>query len=182
MLLQYYIRRESYSRLFPPHCPAISCHLPENSIFDHLPPFAPAYGRPPYFTSTFIDKNVNTVCCYYDIYGKKSIPGCFHPMSRHFPLSAWKFNFWPFFPHLRLLMGNPLTLPPLLLTKKKKNQTQQQQQKKIKSNKPLRKKAFAHTWLLLRCWADDSLSMTVLTEEGAGESGGPWLWPYCIVP
>ena len=36
--------RESYFRLFPPHCPAISRHLPENSIFCQLPPFAPLFG------------------------------------------------------------------------------------------------------------------------------------------
>ena len=56
MLLQYYIWRESYSRLFPPPCPAISCHLPENSIFGHLPPFTHPHWLPHVIFSLFSDR------------------------------------------------------------------------------------------------------------------------------
>ena len=117
MLLQYHIRRESYSRLFLPHCPAISCHLPENSIFGHLPPFAPANGQPLYPTSTFIDKNVITECYCNNIYKEKAIPGCFHPIALPSSAICLKIQFLAIYPHLRLLMGDPLTPPPLLLTK-----------------------------------------------------------------
>ena len=117
MLLQYYIWRKNYSRLFLPHYPAISCHLPENSIFGHLPPFASAFGQPLDPTYTFIDKNVITGCYCNNIYREKAIPGCFHPIVSPSPAICLKTQFFANYPHLRLFLGNPLTLPPLLLTK-----------------------------------------------------------------
>ena len=117
MLLQYYKWKASYSRLFPPHRPAISRHLPENSIFGHLPPLAPAYGRPLDPTSTLIDKNVITGCCCNNIYGEKAIPGCFHLIVLPSPAICLKIQFFAIYPHLRLFLGDPLTHPPLLLTK-----------------------------------------------------------------
>ena len=56
MLLQWYIRRESYSRLFLPHSLAISPHLLENSIFGHLPPFVHPHGLPHVIFSLFSDR------------------------------------------------------------------------------------------------------------------------------
>ena len=117
MLLQYYIRRKSHCMLFPPFCSTISHHLPENSIFGHLPPFAPAYGRPLDPTSTFIDKNVITGCYCNNTHGEKAIPGCFHPIVSPSPAIYLKIPFLAIYPHLRLLMGDPLTPPSLLLTK-----------------------------------------------------------------
>ena len=117
MLLQYYIRRKNYSRLFLPHYPAISCHLPENSIFGHLPPFASAFGQPLDPTYTFIDKNVITGCYCNNIYREKAIPGCFHPIVPPSPAICLRIQFLAIYPHLHLLMGDPLTPPPLLLTK-----------------------------------------------------------------
>ena len=111
----YMEKRES--RLFLPLCSAISHHLPEKSIFGHLPPFAPAYGQPLDPTSAFIDKNVITGCCCNSIYGEKAIPGCFHPIVPPSPAICLKNQFLAIYPHLRLLMGDPLTPPPLLLTK-----------------------------------------------------------------
>ena len=118
-LLQYCTRRESYSRLFPPIVspfPAISRHLPENSIFGHLPPFAPAYGQPLDPTSTFIDKNVITGrCCNY-IYREKAISSFFSPIVPPCPAICLKIQFFAFYPHLRLVVIALFT-PPLLLTK-----------------------------------------------------------------
>ena len=107
MLLQYYIWRESYSRLFPPPCPAISCHLPEKTIFGHLPPFAPAYGRPLDPTSTLINKNVSTGCYCNNIYREKAIPGCFHPFVPPFPAICLKIQFLTIYLHLHTPMGSP---------------------------------------------------------------------------
>ena len=117
MLLQYYIRRKNYSRLFLPHYPAISCHLPENPIFGHLPPFAPAYERHLDPTSTFINKNVTTWCCCNITYGEKTIPGCFYPIILPSPAICLKIQFVAIYPHLRLLLVNPLIPLTLLLTK-----------------------------------------------------------------
>ena len=86
-------------------------------IFGHLPPFAPVYGQPLDPTSTLIDKNVITGYCCNNIYGKKAISGCFYPIFPPSPTSCLKIQFLTIYPHLRLFMGNPLTLPPLLLTK-----------------------------------------------------------------
>ena len=99
------------------HCLTISRHLPENSIFCHLPPFAPVYGQPLDPTSTFIDKNVITGCYCNNIYKEKAIPGCFYPIVSPSPPICLKIPFLAIYPHLRLLMGDPLTPPPLLLTK-----------------------------------------------------------------
>ena len=115
--MQKYIRRESYSRLFPPNCPTVSHHLPENSIFDHLPPFAPAYGRPPYPTSTFIDKSVNTECCYYDIYVAKAIPGCFHPIVLPSPPICLKIQFLTISSLFAPAYGRPLDPTSTLIDK-----------------------------------------------------------------
>ena len=73
-------------------------HLPENSIFGYLPPFAPAYEQHLDPTSTFIDKNVITGCYCINIYGEKAIPGCFHcpAISCHLPENS-------IFGHLPLL-------------------------------------------------------------------------------
>ena len=87
--------------------PAISCYLPENSIFGHLPPFVPAYGRPLDPTSTFIDKNVITGCYCNNINGEKAIPGCFHPIVLPSPAIYWKFNFRPFTPICTCLWATP---------------------------------------------------------------------------
>ena len=117
MLLQYFLRKGSFAGLLPPHYPAISCHLPENSIFGHLPPFASAFGQPLDPTSTFIDKNVITGCYCNNIYREKAILGCFHPIVSPSPPICLKIPFLAIYPHLRLLKGDPLTPPPLLLTK-----------------------------------------------------------------
>ena len=119
MLLQYYIWRggDSVFKVVSTPLPAISRHLPKNSVFGHLPPFAPAYGRPLDPTTPFINKNVITGCCCNNLYGKKENPGCFYPFVPLSPTICLKNQFLAIYPHLRLLMGNPLTLPPLLLTK-----------------------------------------------------------------
>ena len=83
----------------------------------HLPPFAPVYGQPPDPTSTFIDKNVITGCCCNNTYREKVIPECFYPIFLPSPASCLKIQFLTIYPHLRQLMGNPLTPPSLLLTK-----------------------------------------------------------------
>ena len=107
MLLQYDIWRESYSRLFPPPCPAISCHLPEKTIFGHLPPSVPAYGRPLDPTSTLINKNVSTGCYCNNIYREKAIPGCFHPFVLPFSAIFLKIQFLTIYLHLHTPMGSP---------------------------------------------------------------------------
>ena len=59
-------------KLFQAVSTPLSCHLPpfiENSILGHLPPFAPAYGRPLDPTFTFIDKNVITGYYCNNMYG-----------------------------------------------------------------------------------------------------------------
>ena len=86
-------------------------------IFDHLPPFAPVYGQPLDPTSTFIDKNVITGCCCNNTCREKVIPECFYPIFLPSPASCLKIQFLTIYPHLRQLMGNPLTPPSLLLTK-----------------------------------------------------------------
>ena len=103
--------------MFLPHFPAISCQLPENSIFDHLPPFAPAYGQPLDPTFAFIDKNVISGCYCNNICDEKASPGCFYPIVLPSPPICLKIQFLAIYPHLRLLMWDPLTPPPLLLTK-----------------------------------------------------------------
>ena len=64
-----YKERRLFQAVLTP-LPANSGHLPDNSIFGHLPPFAPAYGQPLDPTSTFIDKNVITGCYCNNIYGE----------------------------------------------------------------------------------------------------------------
>ena len=103
--------------MFLPHFPAISRQLPENSIFDHLPPFAPAYGQPLDPTFAFIDKNVTSGCYCNNICDEKASTGCFYPIVLPSPPICLKIQFLAIYPHLRLLMCDPLTPPPLLLTK-----------------------------------------------------------------
>ena len=92
-------------------------HLPENSIFGHLPPFSPAYRRPLDPTSAFLYKNVITGYCCNDIYRKRAILGCFHPIVPPSPAIFLRIQFLAIYPHLRLLMGDRLTPSSLLLTK-----------------------------------------------------------------
>ena len=61
-----------------------------------------------------LTKNVFTRCFCNNLYKEKSILGCFIvPPS---PTICLKIQFLASYPHMRLLMGNPLTPPPLLLT------------------------------------------------------------------
>ena len=60
VLLQWYVYRESCSRLLPPHFPAISLKIEFLVIFGHFSPFVPAHGRPHDPISAFINKNVIT--------------------------------------------------------------------------------------------------------------------------
>ena len=90
---------------------------PKVSIFGHLLLFAPAFKQPLNPTYTLIDKNNITGCCYNNLYREKAIPGSFHPIVPPSPAICLKIPFLAIHPHLRLLMGNPLTPPPLLLTK-----------------------------------------------------------------
>ena len=60
VLLQWYLYRESCSRLLPPHFPAISLKIEFLAIFHHFSPFVPAHGRPHDPISAFINKNVIT--------------------------------------------------------------------------------------------------------------------------
>ena len=115
--MQWYLRRESYSRLLPPHFLTISLKILFLDIFGHFLPFVPAHSRPLDPTSIFIDRNDITRCWCNYIYGEKATPRYYHPI---FPPLAWKFYFWPFlaiFHHLCQRMRDPLIPSPLLLTK-----------------------------------------------------------------
>ena len=61
-----------------------------------------------------LTKNVFTRCFCNNLYKEKPILGCFivPPTST----ICLKIQFLASYPHMRLLMGNPLTPPPLLLT------------------------------------------------------------------
>ena len=67
VLLQWYLWRESYSRLLPPHFPAICLKIEFLDIFSHFLPFVPSFGQPHDLISTLIDKNVITGYCCNDI-------------------------------------------------------------------------------------------------------------------
>ena len=112
VLMQWYLRRESYSRLLPPHFLTISLKILFLDIFGHFLPFVPAHSRPLDPTSIFIDRNVITRCWCNYIYGEKATPRYYHPI---FPPLAWKFYFWPFlaiFHHLCQRMRDPLIPSP----------------------------------------------------------------------
>ena len=68
--------------------------MAKNGILSHFSPFVPDYGRPVNPTSTFIDYNVITSCCFIEIYVEKTTPSYYQ--SIFLPL-AWKLNVWPFF-------------------------------------------------------------------------------------
>ena len=99
-------------------CP-YSCHFPENCLFGYFLLFftiCACSGQALDPTSAFIDKYVITRCCYNDIYGEL-FQAITTPFSHHLP-ENWIFGlFLTTFPHLCLLMGNPLTSYPLFLTK-----------------------------------------------------------------
>ena len=99
--------RGSYSTLFPPHCPAISRHLPENSILGHLPPFAHPHGLPHVIFSFFSD-GISWVE-YSFTYFKQEIGNMFMFFS-FFSLFLPIFRkniFWPIYPHLMPPMDHP---------------------------------------------------------------------------
>ena len=91
VLLQWYLYRESYSKLLPPHFPAISLKIEFLVIFGHFSPFVPTHVRPLDPASTFIDKNVFTRCCCEDKYGEGATPVYYAPFSSHFP-ENWIFG------------------------------------------------------------------------------------------
>ena len=91
VLLQWYLRRESYSRLLPPHFAAICLTIKFLAIFGHFLPFVPSQRWLLDPTSAFIDENVITGCCCIDIYGERAISGYYHPIFSPF---AWKWNFF----------------------------------------------------------------------------------------
>ena len=91
--------------------------MAKNCIFTHLPLLAPAYGWPLDPASAFIDKNVISGCYCNNICDEKASPGCFYPIVLPSPPICLKIQFLAIYSHLRLLMCDPLTPPPLLLTK-----------------------------------------------------------------
>ena len=63
------------------------------AIFDHFSPFEPAHRQPIDPTSTFIDQNVISGCCFNEICNERVTPGYYHSF---FLTSALKLNFWSF--------------------------------------------------------------------------------------
>ena len=94
-----------------PPSPAIYLRIQFLAIYPYLHLLIGDPLTPPLLLLT---KNVFTRCFCNNLYKEKSILGCFIvPPS---PTICLKIQFLASYPHMRLLMGNPLTPPPLLLT------------------------------------------------------------------
>ena len=117
MLLQWYLRRESYFRLLPPHFPAISLKIPFFGPFWPLFIICACLLAISLLHLCLYWKKVFTGCCCNDICKEKATSGYLHPIFLPF---ARKFHFFLFLAilhHLCLLEGNPFIPLPLLLTK-----------------------------------------------------------------